>query len=259
MKNGSETDVDCGGLSCPACAVTKACLLDTDCVDSGVCDTGKCRDAVSCAEVLLHHPTSKDGMYTIAPAGVAASFGAVCDMTRGGGGFTLLLKANGDTTLNYFASAWTDTTLLNQTDLTTGAGNAKYMSFLSVPLTTLRGELDGFLYSQTFGAATTAQTLFGGNAAVVANFPTIGTGANWSYQPNCQTFGVNTPYQYARSRFGWSANQEGDCNSNDTAIGLGLDDQGQAANQHGAGYECLSTQCSGGNVNTGGNGLLWAR
>jgi hypothetical protein len=256
VQNGTETDVDCGGGSCPGCATGKACLMDTDCASAGICDTKACRVAVSCAEILNHLPNSASGPYTIAPTGVATPFSAVCDMTRDGGGWTLILKATGSATLGYTVSAWTDTSTFNTTDMTTNSSDTKYQGFLSLPVTTLRGELDSFRFTQAITPAMTAQQIFAGPALTVASFPTIGTGANWSYQPNCQTYGVNTPYQYARARFGWTANQEANCLSNDTAIGLGLDDQGT---DYGAGYECLSTQCSNGQVNTGGAGLLWAK
>jgi hypothetical protein len=35
-KDGSETDTDCGGSTCPKCAATKACSTGTDC-DSETC------------------------------------------------------------------------------------------------------------------------------------------------------------------------------------------------------------------------------
>jgi MYXO-CTERM domain-containing protein len=38
VKNGSETDVDCGGPSCPACKVSQGCAVGTDC-ETGVCNT----------------------------------------------------------------------------------------------------------------------------------------------------------------------------------------------------------------------------
>lgn len=41
-KNGSETDVDCGG-SCSPCASGKACSENSDC-NSGVCASGRCED-----------------------------------------------------------------------------------------------------------------------------------------------------------------------------------------------------------------------
>ena len=45
VKNGDETDVDCGGSKAPACPATKACLVPSDCL-SGVC-TGKICQAPS--------------------------------------------------------------------------------------------------------------------------------------------------------------------------------------------------------------------
>ena len=43
IKNGNETDVDCGG-TCPPCAVGKKCSVATDCVGSpGVCTGGICQ------------------------------------------------------------------------------------------------------------------------------------------------------------------------------------------------------------------------
>ena len=42
IKNGTETDVDCGGGLCPGCAAGKACLAASDCL-SAVCTKGLCR------------------------------------------------------------------------------------------------------------------------------------------------------------------------------------------------------------------------
>jgi hypothetical protein len=250
VRNGAETDVDCGG-NCWPCDVGKSCVVDADCGVTGVCDPQACRVPRSCDELLQRHPGSGDGAYLIAPAG-GASFQVVCDMTRDGGGWTLLLKSTGDAVLGYSAPAWTDTSLLRADDLTTQPGNAKYESFLSLPLTTLRGELDGFRFTQV-GNGLTAREIFSGPAAFVNEHPTFNTGApNWSTQPNCQTFGINIPYPNG-PRFGWSANQENDCLTNDTGIGLGL------PAPRGAGYRCTSTLCSAGTVDTGGHGLLWAR
>src|SRR5262245_53537565 len=90
-----------------------ACAADTDCAAMGICDPQECRTARSCAELLQHYPGSGDGAYAIAPATGAPPFQALCDMTRQGGGWTLLLKTNGDSTFAYDASAWTDDRLLD--------------------------------------------------------------------------------------------------------------------------------------------------
>jgi hypothetical protein len=42
MKNGKETDVDCGGPDCAKCANTKACGVASDCL-SGTCTGGACQ------------------------------------------------------------------------------------------------------------------------------------------------------------------------------------------------------------------------
>src|SRR5262245_10185892 len=178
-------------------------------------------------------------------------------MTSDGCGWTLLLEASGDATLGYSASAWTNTNLLAVTDLTLDAGNAKYQSFLSLPVTTLRGELDGFRYTKSF-AGMTGQQIFNGPASVVQGFPRFNDGApSWSSQPYCQAFCVSPSDADARARFGWSASGRNDCTGNYTAIGLALMNDGMA--QRGAGYECLGPGCSPSIVNSGGEGLLWGR
>ena len=45
-RNGGETDVDCGGPSCPRCAADRLCAAATDCL-SGLCE-GRC---VSCGQL----------------------------------------------------------------------------------------------------------------------------------------------------------------------------------------------------------------
>jgi hypothetical protein len=45
VANGSETDVDCGGGSCPACGIGDQCGMSTDCA-SNLCDSGVCTNFV---------------------------------------------------------------------------------------------------------------------------------------------------------------------------------------------------------------------
>jgi hypothetical protein len=52
VKNGDETDVDCGGAAAPKCADGRGCAAGTDCT-SGVCDA----TAKTCAK-----PTASDGV-----------------------------------------------------------------------------------------------------------------------------------------------------------------------------------------------------
>merc|ERR1719316_2149353 len=40
-----ETDVDCGGSSCPPCALGQTCAVDTDCFSGGSCEATLCEYA----------------------------------------------------------------------------------------------------------------------------------------------------------------------------------------------------------------------
>ncbi len=48
VKNGDETDVDCGGAGAPSCAAGQACKVHGDCASDGCSYEGKCVSAKSC-------------------------------------------------------------------------------------------------------------------------------------------------------------------------------------------------------------------
>lgn len=52
VKNGDETDVDCGGGGNPKCAVTRTCKVDDDCESDGCAYDGRCVLRRSCT---AHH------------------------------------------------------------------------------------------------------------------------------------------------------------------------------------------------------------
>ncbi len=52
VKNGDETDVNCGGTTCGPCGDNQACLVGSDCA-SGTCDNGACTPS-SCSDGLLN-------------------------------------------------------------------------------------------------------------------------------------------------------------------------------------------------------------
>lgn len=58
-KNGNETDIDCGGSSCLACADGRACNTGTDC-SSGVCNSGICQAPTCTDQVKNGNETGVD-------------------------------------------------------------------------------------------------------------------------------------------------------------------------------------------------------
>ena len=73
VKNGDETDVDCGGVTCQKCADTKGCQKGGDC-QSGVCDNGKCQAPTCTDKVKNGSETDVDGGGTCP----ACATGKVC-------------------------------------------------------------------------------------------------------------------------------------------------------------------------------------
>ena len=51
LRNGSETDIDCGGSDCPKCVIGMACRQDSDCA-YGTCTARLCQ-ADHCANGIM--------------------------------------------------------------------------------------------------------------------------------------------------------------------------------------------------------------
>jgi hypothetical protein len=94
VRNGTETDVDCGG-SCPACPANRQCAVNADC-RSGYCDTLASAPFIcletSCRTLHAERPDLATGIYPIDPDGTGpiTRFDVYCDMVTDGGGWTLI-------------------------------------------------------------------------------------------------------------------------------------------------------------------------
>ncbi len=234
VKNGSEADVDCGGTCTTKCALGKACKVGADC-DKAACDgtTKTCVVAKSCNEIKTQNAGAASGVYTIDPdgAGGADPFQAYCDMTNDGGGWTLAIKANGDqTTFAFSAALWTDNTLLATDKPDLDKNEAKLQSFNNLAFTNVRVTLDDGVNAVKSlvipQASTSLYDLFTGAYAET----TLGRDA-WkatltdaSLQPYCNREGFNSDPAgggWPKVRIGIVSNQENDCGSPDSWLGVG--------------------------------------
>ena len=92
--NGSETDVDCGGLHCLGCLEGQMCEKFTDC-KSGYCADAKCVTPKHCRDVRDLGLGDSDGIYLVdadGPGGPLPPTKVFCEMTFEGGGWTAVFN-----------------------------------------------------------------------------------------------------------------------------------------------------------------------
>lgn len=94
VQDNDETDVDCGGTTCPTCMIGETCSQSARDCGAAICDATVCRTAVSCKELHDTIPSLPDGAYSIKPSSNASAVTTFCDMTTDGGGWTLIGKVD---------------------------------------------------------------------------------------------------------------------------------------------------------------------
>lgn len=221
-------------------ATTLAGDVDASTTDSGMqgsdaCASPDCMTFASCQAVEQQFPAAASGVYSL-DAGTGM-FRAYCELEADGGGWTLALKIDGtQTTFAYDAAIWTDATLLGETSPGLDNVQAKLEAFNAVAFTQVRVGFEVPVGSGTRRYAVVAASgqrlrdLFAGPPIT----STLGRDA-WkgaigplgSLQPLCNAEGINQGNEYARVRIGIIGNNEDDCATPDSYIGLGAADMGQ--------------------------------
>ena len=94
VRNGGETDIDCGGPDCGGCGDALACGHGGDCA-STFCDAGACVSPRHCRDIRDLALAKGDGVYPVDPDGSSGELPAVgvfCEMTFDGGGWTAVFN-----------------------------------------------------------------------------------------------------------------------------------------------------------------------
>ena len=189
-----------------------------------------CGTFASCQALEAMQPSAPSGVYNIESGGT--TFEAYCDQTGDGGGWTLALKVDGRmSTFNYDALLWTTATLFGADRAGFDHVEAKLQTFNTISFTELRIALEypidsGSIRSLVIPlAATNMSELFAGGAMHATQLGRDAwkglVGADASLQPSCNLEGANIYHEQTRVRLGIISNEQEDCETPDSRIGVG--------------------------------------
>jgi hypothetical protein len=218
------------------------CFSNDDC-ELGNCVEGDCHVVASCKQLaeLDGNSTLADGVFELDPdaEGPRPPYAAYCDMTTDGGGWTLVLKSDGNLeTFRYASAQWTTPDPFQPEFPDLDRHEAKLTSYSTVPFDELRigleapGGVDpaplaiqwitlpvgGTSLLDAIAPGTLIPTMLGRDA-----WKAIIPGA--SLQLNCNLEGLNVMPSMdttnSHVRIGIVANEQNDCNSTNSRLGIG--------------------------------------
>jgi hypothetical protein len=173
--------------------------------------------------------TTTNGFYWILVDGTPTQ--VWCDMNNDGGGWMLAMQtADNNSFWTYDDAIWTNTTLINEGQPWDFSGHVKTRIYTNRSFTQIRmiagrsltnGLIENWSYSNMISLMGTGQAS-GNSRTAWINWFTAGVGADPLLQPNCNQIGVNRAFNYMYVKIGITANNEGDCATNDSAFGWGV-------------------------------------
>lgn len=194
----------------------------------------------SCNDIKIANPGAASGVYEIDPDqdGPNPPFNVYCDMASEGGGWTMVMKIDGNSNRFVYHSAyWENDDLYNEGSTNMDPADAKFRSFTTVPFNQIRIGMKRTDCCSTHWI-TIGKTANNLKEVMKGGYQPTSMGRQaWkamvddsSLQYNCNMEGFNTyhscmwdtsPSGVARVRIGIICNQENDCCSPDSRIGVG--------------------------------------
>jgi Fibrinogen beta and gamma chains, C-terminal globular domain len=216
-----------------ACAATTGAACVTSASDAPAPDAGMDDPPPalprSCQELLAANPALDSGTFTL---GTAANtpYQAYCDMVDDGGGWTLVLKADGkdpSSQFGYDSPLWTNTAIFKDDQVDTSRAEAKYRSFTEVAFAKIR-----IVMVEAYPTAMALDTAGSSLMAVMRGpfVPLANSRAQWLgllpggvLQSDCNRGGINNFVNdpWIRVRIGLIANSVMNCDAPDSFIGIG--------------------------------------
>ncbi|MFV8752172.1 fibrinogen-like YCDxxxxGGGW domain-containing protein [Nannocystaceae bacterium ST9] len=251
------------------------CFSDEDC-ELGNCLEGECVQVDSCRQLaeLDTNDTLPDGVYELDDEGTG--YAAYCDMTTAGGGWTLVLKSDGNAdTFRYASAQWGSPDPFQPEFADLDRREAKLASYASVPFDALRIGMEApfgvdpaplaLNWIELPVTADSLHALIGPGMQVATSigrdtWKSLVAGA--SLQPNCNLEGFNlAPSRnlvHHRVRIGIVANEQDNCDSPNSRLGIGGDGNVCATSPNATGN---FAGCGGdnGDVNLIGFGVVFVR
>ena len=190
--------------------------------------------ALSCEFLAREFSDATSGPYWLNPIGgsIDNAFRAYCDLEADDGPWTLLLKIDGsETTFKYDEPIWIDESTLAEDNVSPGTGEMKNSGYSTLAFTDIRvglrvdaeaeeGDGETRYLTIELAAPSLRQLMVRGDE----HETTLGRDT-WrslipltSLQPNCNAEGVNIRHKL---RFGLLGNEQDDCHTPDSYIGLG--------------------------------------